>query len=997
MPRLFSKILLLLALSAGAARAQHPAWQHFTTAEGLPSNAIFYMLHDSRGMLWISTSMGICRFNGYEFIRPADTSGAATGSAFGIAEDARGRIWFMTLDGSLFIVDNDTVRAWPHSPPVRSFVKKNGPLYRFAVAPDGAVWAPSVQSGFLVVQPDGAQQVIPARNRYANVFTEIDGKVLCAYEIDRKNPSESSRARRDGLSNEFIRWHEGRAVSLGHFSEDARGKFENAGFRLWRLQNGDLIGFTAYNFYRIRDDRLVWHGRKALRAETIGEDADGSLLMTVSQGEHLGLLRFRSPEHFERDEFDNLLPGRAAIQALRDREGGLWVATTDAGLLYCKNPELDIFNTADGLPVAEVRALTSDGREAMYAGLRSLDIAVFRRGAGRPTLLPRAPVNEMQTLRFDSSTGRLWAGNQLCFFEKGRWAFARYANYELKPDAAFSIKKITPEPAAARWWASAHAGFFAIDPLTGAAVKIPQDSLGGSLRTFSVSPDGAGNLWVATLDGLRLWRDGRYERPPFDHPALRFQPRDLEMFPGGGMVLSLRGGGLLIRDADGHMTHLTVHHGLTADWLKALEIAPDGTVYACSNTGLNILRRQADGSWRIETLTAKHGLPSNQVNDVALLGDEIWIATDRGIARFRAKPAPAPMPPPQLERFRVNNHDTVFQDNIRLAHDQNNLALRFFALHFRSGGDIPYRYRLLPGDTVFTYSHTREVNFVRLSPGLYTFEVQAQNEDGAWSEPARFAFQIRPPWWAAWWFRLLMGAILVSVGWAFFQNRLQNIRREAAGREKIRALETAALRAQMNPHFIFNCLQAIQSFIAQNDREAAASYLARFAKLVRLALHGSVDGRHTLAEEIAMLDNYLHLEQLRFRGKFSFSIRVEDGFDPEEISLPPLLVQPFVENALLHGLEGRADGGFVDVAFEKNGARLEVTVTDNGTGFVEKPAGEITGHKSVGMTLTQKRLGLLGESGATGFSRETIVDADGKPAGARARLEVPILFASDGV
>ena len=278
--------------------------------------------------------------------------------------------------------------------------------------------------------------------------------------------------------------------------------------------------------------------------------------------------------------------------------------------------------------------------------------------------------------------------------------------------------------------------------------------------------------------------------------------------------------------------------------------------------------------------------------------------------------------------------------------------------------------------------------------------MQAQNEDGQWGPPARWPFEIRPPWWATWWFRVLAGATLVVALvlaiWVFFRNRLRAIRREAAEREKVRELETAALRAQMNPHFIFNCLQAIQSFIAQNDRDAAASYLARFAKLVRLALHSSVEGHHTLAEEMAMLENYLYLEQLRFKGKFEFTVRAEAGVDTEEVSLPPLLVQPFVENAIIHGLQGRQNGGHVEVVFSINQESLEVQVIDNGQGFSkkEKENDETGLHKSVGMMLTQKRLDLLAGNtgkGVAGFFKETVLGENGEVVGARVRILIPVI------
>ncbi len=251
----------------------------------------------------------------------------------------------------------------------------------------------------------------------------------------------------------------------------------------------------------------------------------------------------------------------------------------------------------------------------------------------------------------------------------------------------------------------------------------------------------------------------------------------------------------------------------------------DGEIFACSNAGLNRLSRQSDGTWRLQTITIKHGLPSNQVNDVVLVGQELWVATDRGVARFRSMPASAPMPPPLLEGFRVNNN-LVFSKNLRLPYDQNNLLFRFYALHFRSGGDIPYRYRLLGADTVYSYTRTREVNFAALRPGHYTFEVQAQNEDGQWSEPAKWTFEICPACWNTGWFRLLAAAALTTGLWLWFRNRLRAARQEGELREKVRDLQTAALRAQMNPHFIFNCLSSIQHFIVNNDAAAATRYLS---------------------------------------------------------------------------------------------------------------------------------------------------------------------------
>jgi len=984
-------LLLLVYLNIHSSLSgQHPSWQDFTTSNGLPSNEIYGMMQDSRGYLWFATSQGICRFNGYEFHRPVDTSSAIMGSAFNIAEDAQGRIWFNHLDATFSIIENDTVKPWRYNEVLDEYRGKFASFGNFFLEADGTWWLPLLDLGILVVKPDGSHRLIQGKEKNVFIFTEVAGTSIYSnqYKKDRTVLRfQESRTE----SPEVIFWKDGKELSLGNLPVSPKAKNIGSQFEVRHLANGDFLISYFQTFYLIRDFKLIWHGQKDIWLNQIYAAADGSILLACGNGKNQGLLRFRTLQDFQQDLFDNLLPEHSVSRILLDQEGGLWASTTDKGVFYCKNPALDILDLSSGLPSNYVIQLATNGADKVFVGSRSAEICSIDRYSGRITsmasLLPTGNT-EINVLYYDPLTQCLWCGPILSFLKNDR-----IGNVAAP---MIGIKKINPGQSGKNWWASSTYGFYSIDPRTGTGTKIPQDTMIYGKRTFSVTEDLDGTLWVTIPEGLRIWRNERYELPPFEHPALRFPARNVALLPasvGGGQAIGLRGGGLLIRDKNGRCTQLTVQNGLTSDVITELEVSPEGIIYAPTNQGLNIISPEPDGNWRVETLTIKHGLPSNQVNDVVWLGQELWVATDKGIARFKERPKPTVMPAPVLEKFASNNKDLTFSQNLQLAHDQNNLSLHFFSLHFRSGGDIPYRYRLFGANDAFENSYSREVNFSNLSPGRYTFEVQAQNEDGQWSEPSRWAFEILPPWWDTWWFRALVAAASAAAIYLLYQNRLQSIQHEAAEREKIKELESAALRAQMNPHFIFNCLQAIQAFIAQNDRQAASIYLARFAKLVRLALHGSVDGLHTLAEEIAMLESYLYLEQLRFHGKFEFSVRAADGLDTADIDFPPLLVQPFVENALLHGLQDREFGGRVEVVFAAKGSFLEVTVTDNGQGFSEKKTTEKSPHKSVGMMLTQKRLDLLmgdGKGGTEHLIRETVLDEGGNPVGARVRILIPV-------
>ncbi|MCB9273853.1 MAG: histidine kinase [Lewinellaceae bacterium] len=243
---------------------------------------------------------------------------------------------------------------------------------------------------------------------------------------------------------------------------------------------------------------------------------------------------------------------------------------------------------------------------------------------------------------------------------------------------------------------------------------------------------------------------------------------------------------------------------------------------------------------------------------------------------------------------------------------------------------------------------------------------------------------------------------LVMLAAIFFRNLL--LKREDAyqrlsaeyTRERIQMeqemalLREATLRAQINPHFIFNCLNAIQSFILDNDRGRAVSYLSRFAQLIRLTLNCSLEQKVSLEDELQMLHSYLELEKMRFKNNFDYQIEVADGLNTFDVSIPPLLIQPYVENAIVHGLAHNAKRGLVRISYEKQDGHLLATVTDNGIGLEaskRRTAVQAALHRSVGMTITRKRLELLSAGKQYDVvSAEELSGADGEVQGTRVQI-----------
>lgn len=990
MPRVLTKtILWLLFLWQQPAIAQHLPWENFTTDQGLPGNIVYKSFKDSSGYLWFATDQGICRFNGYEFFQPADTSALRGSEAFVPTEDAQGRIWFARLDRSVWFIENDTVRAWKYNELTRPYREEVSILEQLNIAQDGSVWMALYGLGFLVVHNDGRHEVIAGKSTNWFMFSEQRGAVFYTSKSDL-----GKFATTIARSMKVLQWQNKKTRCIEQIIMKVPYHHTERG--IWRLRNGDFIYSSRGTFYLIREGQILWEAPAKMLAGKIHETPAGEILIASHTGSQYGLFHCASIEHLRRGEFRNLLPNHFVTDIDGDDEGGWWATTHHAGVFYCKNPRIDIFTTDRELPSSDVSCLTTDGKATVFAGLRPSNIISINSENGQYRTLPSPTLatREVQTIFFDTLRQRLWCSDPLLFLNKNEWK--PFLAFDPRNQRTCSVlaKKITSDLKGATYWTSAPYGFFKVEVESNSAVRL--GALTNELvpqRTFSVTPDHDGNIWVTTSNGLRLWQDSTYKLPPFDHPGLHFQPRDVLCLPDGSLAISLRAAGILFRDKQGKFIHLTQRDGLTSDFISKLYAGPDGIVFACSNAGLNKITPEVGGGWRIETITVKEGLPSNQINDVVALGREIWVATNLGLARVRDLTEPFPMPVPILEKLLVNNKPSAFSAHLQLPHNENNLSIRFFTLHYRSGGNILYRYRLLGADTAFIYTRTRIVNFASLSPNTYTFEVQAQNEDRQWSEPARWSFEVRAAWWQTGWFQAAIALLSAAGLGLWYRNHLRKMRHESEVQNKIRELESAALRAQINPHFIFNCLGSIQHFISENDAASATRYLARFARLVRLALHGSVDGRHSLQEEIEMLENYLALEQLRFRGKFNYEIKAAPELELEDIFLPPMLVQPFVENALVHGMKNKTEGGQICIVFNQKGKFLTVIVTDNGPGFDSQHKNLIqSGHKSVGMTLTQHRLEILsGQAGQGSFTMTPVVVGGNQVIGNQVVLQIPIV------
>lgn len=332
----------------------------------------------------------------------------------------------------------------------------------------------------------------------------------------------------------------------------------------------------------------------------------------------------------------------------------------------------------------------------------------------------------------------------------------------------------------------------------------------------------------------------------------------------------------------------------------------------------------------------------------------------------------------------------AYKAPLELSYDQNFISVHFAALDFTKLTEVNYFYRLAGVDKKWNDAHGKNfATYTDLKPGDYIFEVRSEN--GFNSSPVTsFAFTVAAPWWATWWMRLLAVGCLVAITLILYKSRIRTIRQEASLKHKIAETEMMALRSQMNPHFIFNCINGIDAMIQSNDKYRATMYLNKFAKLIRNVLDSSTQNKVPLSKDIETLQLYLDLELFRHEGKFTANIEASDELIENDYAVPPLIIQPYVENAILHGLRKKSgDGGRLNITVTKENEHIVYVVEDNGIGRNIKNGHQNKNGHGYGMQIGNDRVRLFNNEEIASVDVTDLIEND-KPTGTRIKVKLKI-------
>jgi hypothetical protein len=484
-------------------------------------------------------------------------------------------------------------------------------------------------------------------------------------------------------------------------------------------------------------------------------------------------------------------------------------------------------------------------------------------------------------------------------------------------------------------------------------------------------------------------------------PLFKSRITAMESSADGTLWVTTNGSGLIGYKAGRIIYSVKEEDGLTSDICRNLYLSGND-VWTGTDRGLNRVSLLPGNKYHITTFTSTDGLLADIINGVYVKDQQVFVATPAGLTCFDADKISFH----SYCKLRITGihtpHTSIFRDTsgFVLPHSENDVRIEYVGISYRSAGDIMYRYRLKGLNDNWQTTRETFISYPSLPSGDYELQLIAINKFGVESEMVRLPFSIEKLLWEKNWFRALALLTIGGIVWFLVSLRIKKIRRQNDEKtqmnDRMAELEQMALKAQMNPHFIFNSLNSVQHYVIEKDILGANKFITEFSRLIRMTLDISSKTSISVYEEISYLTTYLELEKTKFENKFSYGIELATDLDPSEWHIPPMILQPYVENSIRHGVRNRTDNkGYIRILISSDLTYLVFSIEDNGVGreVAASYKSQLSiEYQSKGMTLTAKRIEMLNK----GQQVPVLIDVedlyqDNVPAGTRVILKFPLV------
>lgn len=901
-------VLALLAFSQLPAQSFNV--KHLGEEDGLPSIDVYQVSQDSKGYMWICTESGVVRYDGYQctFVRIGETSEHA--DVYGVHEDASGRIWFRTISGEMsFWLEGEIHNATNDS--LCDQLRMNSEVLQI-VEWEGRLYFISRTGG--IKELDGKTVTSYESTALKNACGGPEGMLIVEYEADYVMDREGNRTLIDSVLQ--ARYY---SACLYHDS----AYYVSYRHVLMRYQPG----------FSKRDTVLIGASGQS---EIINLRALNDSILLISTRTGAAYFNSRSLE-IEKQE----MIGYIVTSFIPDQNGGFWYSTLKEGLFYdafiqdAPNRLLAPSNTD------RISCIYKDPKGDIWlGGERNTVFQLTKKG------VKAYPLHVDGNIRFGRIT-KIGPGPDGEIYVLGKRVFARFGK-ESQPEVVKMAGNDFVLDKSGRLWLGSSMCYWE-EPLkqTFSFTVTPEVFLGKRTNALALSGD---TMLIGTNQGLYTFHEETGNFVQIEELA-GYAIAAIEL----PYILTQRGR-IFMLDDSGEIS-LVSSFPLAARCYSLL--AHEDRIYLGTNKGVYHFYK--------ETLYFEGVLGKVKAYDLEVVEDTLLVGSDKGLLALPMRDFKLEFPAPllYLDSVRVNGELVESSALEHLSFRENAIQVYFTGILYPILPSYQYRINQEPWQPI----STRELN-LKLAPGNYRIAIQAMSGTDQMSEPLEVIVKIAPPFWQRPLF--VLGCILlVSLGLiAGIFAYLRKIRNDHAQQRKLDQahlkitqdknrlleLEQQALRLQMNPHFLFNSINSIKGLYAQGKTRDAITYIHHFSNFLRVIVNNE-DPLISLQKEVEILEHYLSLEKMKF-PQMEFQIKLEDGLEPGRFFIPYMLIQPYAENAILHGLGPKQSKGTIFVRIQREGeGHLRIEVEDDGVGLDHKKT--TPNKKSLGMRLTAERLGLF--------------------------------------
>ncbi|MCF8234450.1 MAG: histidine kinase [Bacteroidales bacterium] len=1005
--------------------------------KGLSQNTVFCIMQDREGFMWFGTWDGLNKYDGVRFTIFNRESGLPNQTIYSLLQDSTGLVWIGTENGlSTYDPINGHIRNYYHDLQDSNSLTSNR-ITQIYIDHYGQIWIATARglNKYRQETDDFAQYLnterdnLAIRSNYGNQLLQ-DG--FDHYWI----ATRYGLIRYDIESTDVTRYY--------HKPDDPKSLADNFVNCLLKDREGNLWVGTRNGL------SVLQHSTKTFRNYMHREGADSGLshnhisallqdsqgnIWIGTQGGGLNLYDAESDSFitFRRSNINtSSISNNNIYSLLEDQAGNIWVGTfngvnkIDRNSSNFKAYRIDPDNP-NSLSNNFVRSFFEGPEGLIWIGTEQ-GINLFNEQTGEFSVIKKSenknsflPSNDIRDIFLDSR-GFYWIGTRDSGIVKVNMQTHAYEIFRHDPTDSMNlcdnfVLKIN-EDIAGNIWIATERGLNVYNYTHGSLNAYPYDptdpARAGVLKIYDIHSDESGTLWFASRNGLsRYYPDKdsfgiiRLENPEGNQNVSN-ELFDIYEDDAHNFWLSTRGSGLVhFNRKTGVFSWYDQKDGLPNNVIYGMLKDEEGDYWISTNWGISHFNPEKESFVNYDV---RDGLQSNEFNSNAFMKTESGKMFFGGMMGFNCfypdeiKINPF-VPPVEITGFSIFNESKppswFERDTIHLNHDENFFTIHFAALDYTNPMKNKYRYILKNFDKKWrsTDAANPSAEYTKVNPGLYEFQVIGSNNDGIWNNTGeKRIIVITAPWWQRWVFRIPLIIVLVTTGSLLLWSRTRGLKRKHEVEKKMLDiekqmfdLEQKALQLQMNPHFIFNSLNSIQSFVLNNDTDKAISYLAKFSQLMRLILSNSRESYIPLKDEITALSYYMDIEKLRFDDKFDYEIIMDQHIDAEFTEIPPMIIQPYLENAIIHGLINSEKKGKIKIGFSLDKKNISCVVEDNGIG--RERAVQIRNEsgikrKSRGMLITKERLEILKKQHNEKFSVNIIdlKNPDGSAKGTRVEL-----------